>query len=93
MSLIEINIDEIEAIRKEFEDLKERRIEHNKRLTNLLDNLTNVESSGFVEEIVSKIEEHIDDVEKSHVGNLEYSSNFLKAFCEDFAELDKNTIK
>lgn len=93
MKTIEIEKCELDEIKRKFEHLAERRADHNQKLSNLIENLSGVESSGFVEEIVEKLEEHIYDVNQNHIGNLTYSVDFLSALAEEFEELDKNIIK
>lgn len=93
MQTIEINKDELHDLKRKFEHLAERREEHNQKLSNLIENLSNVESSGFVEEIIEKLEDHIFDVNQNQIGNLTYSADFLSTLIEEFSELDKNIIK
>lgn len=91
MSLITIDKDELEEIKKRFDNLAERREEHNDKLNNLLDNLQNVKSGGFVEEIVEKLEDHIEDVNKNQLGNVVYTSDFLRMLIDEFTTLDEST--
>lgn len=91
MSLITIDKEELEEIKKRFDNLAERREAHNNKLNNLLTNLQNVKSGGFVEEIVEKLEVHIEDVNKNQLGNVEYTSDFLRLLIDEFTTLDKST--
>lgn len=92
VNTIEVDKYEQDGIRSKFEYLVERRENHNQKLSNLIGNLSNVESSGFVEGIVEKLEEHINDVNQNHISNLRYSVDFLNTLAEQFEELD-NIIK
>lgn len=53
--------------------------------------MQNVKSDGFIEEIVEKLEVHIDDVNNNQIGNVLYTSDFLKLLIENFTELDEST--
>lgn len=91
MSLITIDKNELEDLKKQFGNLAGRREEHNDKLNDILVNLRNVKSGGLVEEIVEKLEIHIEDVNKNQLGNVIYTSDFLKLLIENFTEIDENT--
>lgn len=91
MSLITIDKEELEDIKKRFDNLAERREEHNDKLNSLLDKLQNVKSGGFVEEIVGKLEDHIEDVNKNQLDNVAYTSDFLRLLIDEFTTLDEST--
>lgn len=89
MGTITIDIEELEDIKNRFEQLAERRAEHNEKLEEMLDKLSNVKSNGFIEEIVEKLEDHIDDVKVNQFDNVEFSVDFLKSLIDNFRELDE----
>lgn len=93
MNKIEINREDIRDIRDKYKGLMENRQEQNIKLQGVVNNLSKVQSNGFVEEIVEKLENHMHDVEINHIGNLKYSVDFLDAVIHDFTELDENTVK
>ncbi len=93
MSKINLNVEELEEIIARYNQLVDRREEQNKRLYMLLSKLDNVKSNGFVEEIVEKLERHIDDVNKVQIGNIYYNIDFLTDYIDTFVELDENILK
>ncbi len=93
MSKINLNVEELEEIIARYNQLVDRREEQNKRLYMLLSKLDNVKSNGFVEEIVEKLERHIDDVNKVQIRNIYYNIDFLTDYIDTFVELDENILK
>ncbi len=93
MSKINLNVEELEEIIARYNQLVDRREEQNKRLYMLLSKLDNVKSNGFVEEIVEKIEDHIQDVDEVQITNIHYNIDFLTDYIDTFVELDENILK
>ncbi len=93
MSNINLNVDELEEIIARYKQLVDRREEQNNMLHRLLSNLDNVESNGFIEEIVEKIEDHIQDVDEVQITNIHYNIDFLRDYIDTFVELDEIIFK
>lgn len=92
MSKIKIDFENL-VIKKNIEERSKRREEINKRLGNITDELRDFQTRGFIEEIVEKLDEHIDNVDRVQINNISYLGDFLENIINEFTEVDENIIK
>lgn len=93
MSKIKIDFENLQVIKKNIEERAKRREEINKRLGNITDELRDFQTRGFIEEIVEKLDDHIDNVDEVQINNISYLGDFLGSIVDEFTEVDENIIK
>lgn len=89
MSKIKIDFENL-VIKKNIEERSKRREEINKRLGNITDELRDFQTRGFIEEIVEKLDDHIDNVDEVQINNISYLGDFLGSIVDEFTEVDEN---
>ncbi len=93
MSKISIDPVEVEKLAARYKVLSQRREAHNKNLEEILELLNDVKSEVFVEEILEKLINHKEHVDKTQVQNILDSVDFLHRLADNFTEVDENSIK
>lgn len=91
MNNIEVNSLELSDVKKKFDNLIELREEHIDKLDTMLENLRDMKTEGFIEDIVDKLDEHITDVRNVQIANLQYNSDFIDDYQEQLTTLDEST--
>lgn len=91
MGTIKIDAEEIEEIKSRFDNLSSRREQQIGTLKDIVERLNEAKTCGFIEEIVDKLDDHIIDVSNNQIGNIEYTSDFLRLLIENFTDLDQDS--
>lgn len=71
-------------------ELVDSREEHIRKFDNMVDDLRNMKTNGFIEDMVEKCEDHINDVHDVQLTNLKYNSDFVEGYCEQITAVDES---